>query len=96
MLRCPAQCDGMPIASFSSKTVTLAPSLARFKAAKEPAGPPPTTMASGMSFIDCTLSAINISLLDKLDASLSAGHGSGADFAADLQPHQNFVKVFVS
>jgi len=73
----------------------LALSLAMFKAAKEPTGPPPTTMAFGMFFINCTLSAINISLLDKLDASLSPRHGSGADLAADLQPHQNVVEVFV-
>jgi hypothetical protein len=35
-------------------------------------------------------------LLDKLYASLSASHGSGADFACDFQPHEQFIEVSVS
>ena len=96
MLKCPAQCDGSPIALCSSKTVTAAPILASFKAVKEPTGPPPTTMTSATSFINCTLSISNVGLLYKLDASFSAGHGSCADFAADFQPQQNVVEVFVA
>ena len=84
MLRCPAQCDGLPIAACSSKTVTSVPSLARFRAVKEPAGPPPTTMASDTVFISYTLDAMIISLLNKLDASLSTSHRRSANFAADL------------
>ena len=95
MLKWPAQCDGLPIILCSSKTVTAAPNLDSFRAVKEPTGPPPTTMTSATSFINCTLSISNVGLLYKLDASFSAGHGSSADFSADFQPQQDIVEVFI-
>ena len=61
ILRCPAQWEGNPISGCSSKTVTLTPSLAKFRAAYEPTGPPPITTASGVDSVGCAVCESSLS-----------------------------------
>src|SRR3989304_4358076 len=86
MLKCPAQCVGIPTSVCSSKTVVATPSFARFIAAKHPTGPAPTTTASETFFICYTLKNA-LCLLDEFDAFFPPSHGACANLAADFEPH---------